>query len=147
MPDHLDPLVEATGRVVIAAGRLDGAIGVLAGYALGDRSGRIMPGSLDALIRLWGDYIVRERDLQTRARHQAARTEAVRLGRARDDLIHSLWIGANQVVKSNRVPASAAELALAHRTTSDLRRLATRMDAHAATVLALAAQIVNGERA
>jgi hypothetical protein len=101
MPDQLDPLAEATGQVVIAAGRLDGAVGVLVGYALGDRSGRVMPGSLDALIRWWGDHIDRETDAQTRARHEAARAEAIQRGRERDELIHGLWTpAANQVAQS-----------------------------------------------
>ena len=145
MPDQLDPLAEATGRVVIAAGRLDGAVGVLVGYALGDRSGRVMPGNLDALIRWWGDYIDREGDAQTRARHQAARDEAIQLGRERDELIHGLWAAAaNQVAQSRRVPTRAAELALAQRTISELRQLADRIDTHADAVLGLAAQIVHG---
>jgi hypothetical protein len=148
MADQLDPYAEAIGRVVIAAGRLDGAVGVLAGYALGDRSGRIMPGSLDALLRWWGDYIDREGDAQTRARHEIARAEAIQLGRERDEMIHDLWIpAANQVAHNHHVPARAAELALAHRTTSDLRLLASRIDAHADVVVALAAVIVRGGHA
>ncbi len=147
MPEQLDPLAEATGRVVIAAGRLEGAVGVLVGYALGDRSGGVMPGSLEALIRWWGDHIDRESDAQARARHEAARAEAIQLGRERDELIHGLWTpAANQVAQSNRVPTKATELALAQRTISELRQLASRIDAHADAVLALATQIVHGEQ-
>jgi hypothetical protein len=147
MPEQLDPLAEATGRVVIAAGRLEGAVGVLVGYALGDRSGRVMPGSLEALIRWWGDHIDRESDAQARARHEAARAEAIQLGRERDELIHGFWTAAaNQVAQSNRVPTKASELALAQRTISELRQLASRIDAHADAVLALATQIVHGEQ-
>jgi hypothetical protein len=147
MPDQLDPLAEAIGRVVIAAGRMDGAVGVLVGYALGDRSGRVMPGSLDALIRWWGDYIDREGDAQTRARHRVARTDAILLDRERDELIHGLWTrAADHVAQSNRIPSRAAELALAQHTISELRQLADKIDAHAETILALAAEIMHGEQ-
>lgn len=146
MPDQMDPLAEATGRVVIAAGRMDGAVGVLVGYALGDRSGRIMPGSLDALIRWWGDHIDRQPDMETRSRHRAARNEAVQLGRERDELIHGLWTrAADQVAQSNHIPTRATELALAQHTISELRQLADKIDAHAETILALAAEIMRSE--
>jgi hypothetical protein len=147
MPDQMDPLAEATGRVVIAAGRMDGAVGVLVGYALGDRSGRIMPGSLDALIRWWADHIDRETDVETRSRHRAARNEAIQLGLERDELIHGLWTrAADQVAQSNRIPTRAAELALGQHTISELRQLADKIDAHADTILALAAEIMRGEQ-
>jgi hypothetical protein len=77
-------------------------VGVLAGYALGDRSGRTMPGNLDALIRRCRDYIDRESDAQTRTRHQADRAEAMRLTRDRDEMIHGLWTGAAHQVVQNR---------------------------------------------
>lgn len=105
MPDQMDPLAEASGRVLIAAGRMDGAVGVLVGYALGDRSGRIMPGSLDALIRWWGDHIARQIDMETRSRHRAARNEAVQLGRERDELIHGIWTRAEDQVAQSNIPS------------------------------------------
>ncbi len=63
----------------------------------------------------------------------------------RDELIHGLWTAAaNQVAQNNRVPIKASELALAQRPISELRQLASRIDAHADAVLALATQIVHG---
>jgi hypothetical protein len=74
---ELDPFAEAVGWVVIAGRRLDGAIGVLTAYALEDQSGRVMPGSLESLLRWWGDYIGRVDAQATRMRHQAAYDKAM----------------------------------------------------------------------
>lgn len=120
----LDPFAEAVGRVVIAGRRLDGAIGVLTAYALGDRSGRVMPGTLESLLRWWGDYIGHVTEPAVRTRHQAAHDTAVELGRRRDDTINAL----------GRI--AVTELAVL-----ELRDLALATDAHVEVVLDLADQV------
>lgn len=146
----LDPFAEAVGRVVIAGRRLDGAVGVLAAYALDDRSGRVMPGTLESHLRWWGEYIGRVNKQAARTRHHAAYDEALELGRRRDDTINALGRIA--------VPATVAAhfgvgrdshnpgIAVTPHAVLDLRDLAAAIDAHVDVVLDLADEVRDSVR-
>ena len=138
----LDPFTEAVGRVVIAGTRLDAAIGVLTAYALDDRSGRVMPGTPESLLRWWGDYIDRVDDDADRRRHQAIFATAVELGRWRADTINALGriagppaAGNHDSTRDNRQTVMSTHAVL------DLRDLAAAINAHVDVVLDLAGEV------
>jgi hypothetical protein len=145
----LDPFTEAVGRVVIAGRRLDGAIGVLTAYALDDRSGRVMPGTLESLLRWWGDYISRIDDHAARTRHQVAYDKAVELGRRRDDTINALGRIAVPAAAGHGSSSGDSDnrgIAMTRHAVMDLRDLAAAMDAHVEVVRDLAEEVGDGGR-
>lgn len=149
MTAALDPFAEAVGQVVIAARRLDGAIGVLTAYALDDRSGRGMPGSMQALLRWWGDYIGRVDDRAVRTRHQMAYDMALELGRRRNDTINALGriaVPVPAVAHFGTGHDSGPRIAMTQHAVLDLRYLAAAIDAHVAVVLDLADEVRDGAR-
>jgi hypothetical protein len=146
---ELDPFAEAVGRVVIAGRRLDGAIGVLTAYALEDRSGRVMPGTLESLLRWWGDYIGRVDEQAARMRHQAAYDKAVELGRRRDDTINALGRIAVPAAAANGGSSGDSDnrgITMTKHAVTGLRDLAAEMDAHVERVLDLAEEVRDSGR-
>ncbi len=144
MQADLDPFTEAVGRVVIAGRRLDGAIGVLTAYALDDRSGRAMPGTLESLLRWWGDYIGRVNDHAARTRHQVAYGRALELGRRRDDTINALGrivVPAAAVHGRSNGDSDNQGMGMTTHAVMDLRDLAAEMDAHVDVVRDLAEEV------
>jgi hypothetical protein len=138
----LDPFTEAVGRVVIAGKRLDAAIGVLTAYALDDRSGRVMPGATESLLRWWGDYVDHVEEYATRQRHQAIRATAVELGRWRADTINALGRIAGAGIETNRdSTGDKRQAAMSTHAVQDLRDLAAAITAHVDVVLDLADEV------
>jgi hypothetical protein len=144
MDAGLDPFVEAVGRVVIAGRRLDGAIGVLTAYALEDRSGRVVPGTLQSLVRWWGEYICRVDEPAARMRHQVAYDKAVELGRRRDETINALGritVSAGAADTGSIGDSDNRGITMTRHAVMDLRHLAAVLDAHAVLVLDLAEEV------
>jgi hypothetical protein len=145
----LDPFTEAVGRVVIAGRRLDAAIGVLTAYALDDQSGRVMPGTLESLLRWWGDYIGRVSDHAARMRHQVAYETALELGRRRDDTINALGrttVPATAVHGCSSGDSGNQTMTMTTHAVMDLRDLAAAMDAHVDVVRDLAEEVRDSGR-
>lgn len=142
MDADLDTFTEAVGRVVIAGKRLDAAIGVLTAYALDDRSGRVMPGAAESLLRWWGEYVDHVEDYATRQRHHAIRTTAVELGRWRADTINALGRIAGAAIETNRdSTGNNSRAAMSTHAVQDLRDLAAAITAHVDVVLDLAEEV------
>lgn len=142
MNTDLDPFAEAVGRVVIAGTRLDAAIGVLTAYALDDRSGRVMPGAAQSLLRWWGDYIDRIDDDDARRRHQAIFATAVELGRWRADTLSALGrIAGPSATDNHDSTRDNRQTVMSTHAVLDLRELAAATNAHVDVVLDLAGEV------